>query len=100
MWIGANTDQMLTTMLEEWFWEMFEPTPTWPDFILGQFLWHEVCHYLADGEDEEYRLLSEKASCVMSTLFEVKIGLCLFLIRTLYIGSAVVIISNMAIIYL
>ena len=23
-------------MIEEWFWEMFEPTPTWPEFTFGQ----------------------------------------------------------------
>ena len=26
--------------LDEWFWAMFEPTPTWPNFDFGQLcLW-------------------------------------------------------------
>ena len=33
MWIGAN---ITSQRLNEWFWAMFEPTPTWPDFTFGQ----------------------------------------------------------------
>ena len=37
MWIRAN---ITSQRLNEWFWAMFEPTPTWPDFTFGQlFIW-------------------------------------------------------------
>ena len=29
--------------LDEWFWAMFEPTWTWPNFTFGQlFMWNEA----------------------------------------------------------
>ena len=51
MWIQANNDQIWLPMgcqwtditsygLNEWFWEMFELTWTWPYFTFGQlFMW-------------------------------------------------------------
>ena len=31
---------MTSYVLDEWFWSMFEPTPTWPNFVFGQlFVW-------------------------------------------------------------
>ena len=31
---------MTSEGLDEWFWGMFEPTSTWPNFTFGQlFLW-------------------------------------------------------------
>ena len=31
---------------EQWFWAMFEPIPTWPNFNLGQiFMWTGVNNY-------------------------------------------------------
>ena len=29
---------MTSKRLEDWLWEMFEPTQTWPDFTFGQLV--------------------------------------------------------------
>ena len=29
---------MTSMRFEEWFWEMLEPTPTWPDFTFDQLV--------------------------------------------------------------
>ena len=30
---------MTSYVLDEWFWAMFEPTWTWPNFTFGRFCW-------------------------------------------------------------
>ena len=35
----VNFPDMTSYVLDAWFWAMFEPTPTWPNFILVNFVW-------------------------------------------------------------
>ena len=46
MWNGANNEQVwLPRGLDEWFWAMFEPTPTWPNVDFRQIcMWIEQSH--------------------------------------------------------
>ena len=49
-WIGANNEQIWLYCLygvDEWFWAMFELTPTWPNVTVGQ-----ICMWIWENNDQ------------------------------------------------
>ena len=65
--------------LDEWFWAMCEPTPTWPIFTFGQlFMWIGVSNdqiwltlgYMSDSEQCSNRLQLDIISLLVNFVHE------------------------------